>query len=171
MFISIPFQRADIPVTTWSLKFLLSPLLNTAYIFWQIHKMTTVMDWASFNPDKTVLKKSVFLWLSYRLHFWISGHLLLSPIWKTYVNANQSQHPGSCLLDLLIFLELLEQKWKINRFKMNGYKFFKKKRATVFKVILHIDIQIVLRWTCNWFLANINDTMKEYLWIVILESI
>lgn len=77
------WRSCDNKKCTWSLKFLLSPLLNTAYIFWQIHKIITVMEWASFNPDKTVLKKSVFLCLSYRLHFWISGHLLLSPIWKT----------------------------------------------------------------------------------------
>lgn len=77
------WRSCDNKKCTWSLKFLLSPLLNIAYIFWQIHKIITVMEWASFNPDKTVLKKSVFLCLSYRLHFWISGHLLLSPIWKT----------------------------------------------------------------------------------------
>lgn len=37
-------------------------------------------------------------------------------------------------------------------------------------MFLHTDIQIVLRWTYNWLFANINDTMKEYLWTAILEK-
>lgn len=115
---------------TWSLKFLLSSLLNIAYIFWQTHKIITVTEQESYNTD-SVLKRTVFLWLSYRLHFCISGHLLLNPLWKTYINANQPQHPGS-YLTCPFFSNSLEQKWKINQFKINGYKVLKLKQATKF---------------------------------------
>lgn len=55
-----PFSKGwlfyDKKECTSSLKFLLSSLLNIAYIFWQI----TVAEWSSYNPDKSVLKKLFF---------------------------------------------------------------------------------------------------------------
>lgn len=82
------------------------------------HVLTDIQNYYSYGvgiiqSSKNVLKRTVFLWLSYRLHFWTSGLLLLNPIWKIYVNANQSPVSRILPIWLVCFSWIIRAEMKI----------------------------------------------------------